>query len=507
MQKLQLIVRLATMEVAVDVVSIVNRMTGNVLQQCADMSIQALDTRLADDSHRWFRIPASDGHYIYKNVATGYVLDHQISRYVGRGLLATSALDHPNNQWRESPYDNAFVALENRKSGRFLDNCENNAVREIGANGNRPSRQWSLISHQPADNESHTIVSFTKHRSETVLVHDEDAKAIHAPTALSTNKQQRHATTSLSRRPLSTSRNIFFSRENVTLETLGQEEPKSKNEDIRSKVNTLFDSLTAMYYQLKEDKEQCSSLHERLVSFAVEIENIVPATLQTEGILLLYTLLDEYLDTVRGYVDGSNFVKRVKSADMFVEKLKLLNKDLDCLIYMIPVKQTLFVIDGRSELSTLGKREISPAPEVKKKTRDANTNVRLSDDQAVILKLKRDQQKIKDQDSETASGPLTPINRNTLDQPERILYKAKDNKGFTALLSAAYNGDLDAVQYLVECYVDIEAKDNEGFTALLSAASSGHLDVVKYLVEQGADKEAKTKTDSTALLIAFEESS
>lgn len=129
------------MTAAVEVVIIENRMTSDVLQQSADLSIQALDTRQDVQSHLWFRIPSGNGYYVYKNAATGCLLDDLNGWSVAYGKLVDSAgaLIHPNFQWRESRYDNGFIAFENRKSGRFLDNFECNTIRVNGSNGNHPN--------------------------------------------------------------------------------------------------------------------------------------------------------------------------------------------------------------------------------------------------------------------------------------------------------------------------------------------------------------------------------
>ena len=78
---------------------------------------------------------------------------------------------------------------------------------------------------------------------------------------------------------------------------------------------------------------------------------------------------------------------------------------------------------------------------------------------------------------------------------------AKDDEGSTALHTAALWGRLSVVQYLVEeKKASIKARNKRGWTALHTAAAGGNLEVVKYLVGQGAavnatDKEGKTPRD------------
>ena len=59
------------------------------------------------------------------------------------------------------------------------------------------------------------------------------------------------------------------------------------------------------------------------------------------------------------------------------------------------------------------------------------------------------------------------------------------------LLSAARNGDMAAVQQLIQQGVNIEAKDSADNTALIYAAGWGRTDVVKLLLEKGANIEAR----------------
>ena len=69
----------------------------------------------------------------------------------------------------------------------------------------------------------------------------------------------------------------------------------------------------------------------------------------------------------------------------------------------------------------------------------------------------------------------------------------------TALHSAASEGHLEVVKYLVEQGADINATTSRyGWTVLHYAATWGQLAVVRYLVEQGADVNAKDSDGDTA---------
>ncbi|EAY12727.1 ankyrin repeat protein, putative [Trichomonas vaginalis G3] len=78
----------------------------------------------------------------------------------------------------------------------------------------------------------------------------------------------------------------------------------------------------------------------------------------------------------------------------------------------------------------------------------------------------------------------------------------RDSNLQTALIVATRLGELDIVEYLLECKADIEAKDAIGETALLTAATYGHFNVVCLLVTKGANIEAQDKYLWTPLMAA-----
>ena len=62
------------------------------------------------------------------------------------------------------------------------------------------------------------------------------------------------------------------------------------------------------------------------------------------------------------------------------------------------------------------------------------------------------------------------------------------NDGFTPLLIASFNGQLNAVQYLIEyCDVHVDEVDSKGRTSLMIAVSAGNLRLIRYLLKAGAD--------------------
>jgi ankyrin repeat protein len=96
--------------------------------------------------------------------------------------------------------------------------------------------------------------------------------------------------------------------------------------------------------------------------------------------------------------------------------------------------------------------------------------------------------------------------------------KERDASGETALIVAAREGNLKAVQTLIASGADVNDKSlHNGSTALITAtafsgkdAKSGakaknHLAVIKALVAAGSDVNAKQKGDYTALMFAAQE--
>jgi ankyrin repeat protein len=77
---------------------------------------------------------------------------------------------------------------------------------------------------------------------------------------------------------------------------------------------------------------------------------------------------------------------------------------------------------------------------------------------------------------------------------------ARDNKGYTPLFLAAYNGHLHCVTMLLDAKADIDAIVS-GATALMVASRDGNLDVVNALIEARADVNMQN-TAGTALSVA-----
>jgi Ankyrin repeats (3 copies) len=74
-----------------------------------------------------------------------------------------------------------------------------------------------------------------------------------------------------------------------------------------------------------------------------------------------------------------------------------------------------------------------------------------------------------------------------------------DRTGVTALMRAAYHGQLSIVQALIEQKADLNARDSGGLTALTMAKHAGHPDIVDVLLSAGA--QAKTEASTKRRLV------
>jgi len=73
-------------------------------------------------------------------------------------------------------------------------------------------------------------------------------------------------------------------------------------------------------------------------------------------------------------------------------------------------------------------------------------------------------------------------------------------EGYTALQSAASDGDIDAARLLLEAGADVNAVHTRyGYTPLAVAVLNGHAEIVRMLLRAGADPSVKIK-DGTAIL-------
>jgi|GEM_PF-4202205 len=79
---------------------------------------------------------------------------------------------------------------------------------------------------------------------------------------------------------------------------------------------------------------------------------------------------------------------------------------------------------------------------------------------------------------------------------------AKNNRGITALMYAAWYDHPESCALLVENGADVNAADTHGQTALMYAAQGGETRTCMVLIEKGADINAKDEDGKTPLMWA-----
>lgn len=77
-----------------------------------------------------------------------------------------------------------------------------------------------------------------------------------------------------------------------------------------------------------------------------------------------------------------------------------------------------------------------------------------------------------------------------------------DERGWTPLIIAAFNGREELAQLLIECGAHVSIKDKGGYTPLHWAAFKGHVGIIKQLIIKNADVNARSLRDWTPLIMA-----
>ncbi len=93
-----------------------------------------------------------------------------------------------------------------------------------------------------------------------------------------------------------------------------------------------------------------------------------------------------------------------------------------------------------------------------------------------------------------ADGPLT----DAVDTPEAVRQQLRDY-----FFNAARFGDNEVLDEFIRAGYDLNSADDKGYTALILAAYNGHGETVERLLAAGADACAEDKRGNTALLGAI----
>jgi ankyrin repeat protein len=90
----------------------------------------------------------------------------------------------------------------------------------------------------------------------------------------------------------------------------------------------------------------------------------------------------------------------------------------------------------------------------------------------------------------------------TLGEKDPGLFQAKDQRGSTPLILAAYYNQGEIVEYLLEKGVQVDDKDGAGNTALMGCCFKGYVPVAEKLIAAGADVNTVNSLGSTCLIYA-----
>lgn len=78
--------------------------------------------------------------------------------------------------------------------------------------------------------------------------------------------------------------------------------------------------------------------------------------------------------------------------------------------------------------------------------------------------------------------------------------EAQDDRNWTPLMVAAFNGNMELAELLIKCGSRITTRDKTGYTPLHWAAYNGHVDMVKMLLEKGSEVDIPSYFGWTALM-------
>ncbi|BCK87863.1 hypothetical protein MIZ01_1660 [Sideroxyarcus emersonii] len=107
----------------------------------------------------------------------------------------------------------------------------------------------------------------------------------------------------------------------------------------------------------------------------------------------------------------------------------------------------------------------------------------------------------------TANGLLKSVDDNNQNAVQIFLscgvdLEVRDDRNWTPLMVAAFNGNLAFAELLIKCGARVSTQDKNGYTPLHWAAYNGHTEVLKMLIEKGAEPDAPSQFGWTALMQA-----
>lgn len=102
----------------------------------------------------------------------------------------------------------------------------------------------------------------------------------------------------------------------------------------------------------------------------------------------------------------------------------------------------------------------------------------------------------------SARESITPGFRDVLGVDQAIYHRFKNNEYDDLYLSAAENGELDILTYLLENGINIDTRNEYGDSALHLAAENGHINTMKLLLDSGLNKDVTDNNGWTPLKLA-----
>lgn len=128
----------------------------------------------------------------------------------------------------------------------------------------------------------------------------------------------------------------------------------------------------------------------------------------------------------------------------------------------------------------------------------------------MLEKLRKDLSKCQEKELtylDTALSEMIAVVDGVVKNPEKTSLgdlNVPDERGWTPLMKAAYNGQKDIVQFLTDHKeLKINEKNDGGFSALMLAASGGHRDIVELLIDRGANIDEGNEDGDSALMLAI----